>query len=139
MDLAPTANPHAKLVTGCVEEGPALEISARNWLTTTPPELKLVKGSGPGGIRESAVFKGKDHSRESKFADVFLGEGCEEGSMPPSSRVWLPGLAGHGGDLISQGQQTSVVEDTSKLNLVGGCTLPSLKDLGLDRYVDKRI
>ncbi|KAF6237857.1 hypothetical protein HO173_004058 [Letharia columbiana] len=138
MDPAPTANPHAELVTECFQECPALETPTRNRSPTTPPDVKLLKGSGWGGVIEPAVDKEEDHSQEGKVADVLLDEGCEEGNVPLGSQGWLPGLAGHGGDRISQGPQTSAVEDLSRLKKVRGCTLPSLKELGLDMYVKKQ-
>ena len=94
-----------------------------------------MRGSGWGA---AAVDKEEDHPPESEVTDVLFDEGCEESNVPPISRVRLPGLTGHGGDLIGQGQQTSVDEDTSTLGLVGGCTLPRLRQLGLDIYVEKR-
>ena len=97
--------------------------------------MKLVKGPGWVAV---AVDKEKDHSQEGMVADVLIDEVCEESNVPPSSQGWLPGLAGHGGDLIARGQQTPADEDTSTLNLVEGCTLPSLKQLGLEMYVKKR-
>ncbi len=132
MNPTPTANPHARLVTECFQECPALETPARNWPTAKPLDLKLMRGSGWG------VDKEEDHPREGEVPDVLFDEGCEESNVPPSSRVRLPGLTGRGGDLIGQGQQTSVDEETSTLDLVGGCTLPSLRQLGLDIYVEKR-
>ena len=70
--------------------------------------------------------------RDDKVVDV----GCEMDDMPRSSGGWLPGLAGHDGEVIGQGQQTcAVVENMGKL---GSCTLPSLKELGLDVYIGKR-
>ena len=56
--------------------------------------------AGMGGL---AVDKEKDHSQEGKVADVLIDEVCEESNVPPSSQGWLPGLAGHGGDLIGRG------------------------------------
>lgn len=49
----------------------------------------------------------------------------------------MPGLAGQRGDPIGQRQQEYVVEDSGKLDLFGGYNLPSLKELGLDTYVEK--
>ena len=135
MNPTPTANPDAKLVTECLQECPALATPARNWPTSKPLDLKLVRGSGWGAV---AVDKEEDHPREREVTDVLFDEGREESNVPPSSRVWLPGLTDHGGGLIGQGQQTSVDEDTSTLDLVGSCTLPSLRQLGLDIYVEKR-
>ena len=138
MDPAPTANPHAKLVTECFEECRAPETPARKWPSPTPRESKLVEGSERRGTKQPAINQDTDHPREDDFGDVLFDEGCEEGSMPQSCRVWLPGLADDGGDVIGQGQQTSVFEDTESVNLARGCTLPSLKDLGLDIYFKRR-
>lgn len=138
MDPAPTANPQAKLVTEGFGECLALETPALTWSPITPPDLKPVEGSGWGGIGEAAVDKEEDCYPESKVADVLFDECWGEGNMPASPRGWLPGLAGHGGDIVGQGQQTSVVADVSRLNFFGGWTLPSLKDLGLEIYLEKR-
>lgn len=135
MDPAPTANPHAQLVSECFEDCPALDTPARNRSPTTPPDLKPVKGSEWDGVRRPAVDIEESHSREGKVAVVYYDEGCEEGNMPAGSRSWLPSLTGQSGD---QGQQTYFVKNMTKLNLVGDCTLPGLKELGLDMYVEKR-
>ena len=132
---APTANPHAKLVTECFEECPARETPARSSLFTALPDWE---GSGRRGAREPAVDEEGNHSREGKVADVLFGRGCEEVDMSPSSQGWLPGLAGHGRIPSGEGQQTSVVKTMSKSDLVGCCTLPSFKELGLDKYVERR-
>lgn len=139
MDPEPTANPHAELVMECFQECPPLGTMARDWSPITPPDSMMVKGLGWGGVGEAADDdKGKDYLQEGEVADIFLDEGCEESTVPPSYRGYLPGLAGHGGDFLGQRQQTSVVKDRFKWHLVGGCTLPSLKELGLDVYVEKR-
>ena len=89
--------------------------------------------------RESAADEGGDHSQEGIGVDVWIDKGCEESEMLPSSQGYIsPGLAGHVGDLVAQKQETIVVEDLIKWDLVRGCTLPSLKELGLDIYVEKR-
>ena len=90
-------------------------------------------------MRQPATNQDTDHPGEDGFADVLFEEGYEEGVMRGSCQVWLPGLADNGGDIISQGQQRSIFEDTEKLKLARGCTLPSLKDLGLDIYFKRRI
>ena len=138
MDPEPTANPHAKLVIVSFQECPALQTPAWEWSPTTLPDWVLVKGLGWRGARESAADEGEDHSQESNVVDVWIGEGCEESEQPPSSQGCPPGLAGHVGDLVAQKQETAVVEDMIKWDLVRGCTLPSLKELGLDIYVEKR-
>ena len=130
MDPAPTANPHAELVTECFQECPGLESPARSW----SPPASLVKWSWWSVVGEPAVNDDEDRLREDKVGDVC----CEEDNMSPSSWNWLPGLAGHGGEVIGQGQHTSAVENMSKLEVLRSCTLPSLKDLDLDIYVKKR-
>ena len=124
---APTANPHAELVTECFEEYPGFDSPARNWSPSTPPD----KRSWWGVVLEPAVGKKEDHLQ----GDV----GCEVDNMPRSSGGWLPGLAGHGGEFVGQGQHTcAVVGNMGKVEVRGRCTLPSLKDLGLDVYIRKR-
>lgn len=139
MDPEPTANPHATLVMECFQECPPLGTTARDWSPITPLDSMMVKGLGWGGVNEPAVDKGKDCLQEGEIVDIIFDEGCEERTVPPSYRGCLPGSAGHGGDFVGQGQQASVVEDRFKRDLVGGCTLPSLRELGLDVYVEKRI
>ena len=139
MDPIPTANPHAELVTEDFEEGRAPETPARKWSSPMPLESKLVEGSERCGMRQPATIQDMDYPREDGFADVLHEEGYEAGVMRGSRRIWLPGLADNGGDIISQGRQTSIFEDTERLNLARGCTLPSLKDLGLDIYFKRRI
>ena len=138
MDPIPTANPYAELVTEGFEECRPPETPARKWSSPMPLEPKRVEGSERRCIRQPAINQDTDHPREDGFADVLFEEGYEEGSVRETRRVWLPGLA-DGGDITSQGQQTSVFEDTEKLSLARGCTLPSLKDLGLDIYFKRRI
>ena len=141
MDTGPTADPHAKLVIVSFQKYPALHIPAWDWSPTTPPDRVQVKGKGLGwlGARESAADEGGDHSQEGNGVDVWIDEGCEESEMLPSSQGYFsPGLAGHGGDLVSQKQETIVVEGMIKWDLVRDCTLPSLKELGLYIYVEKR-
>lgn len=138
MDPTPIANPHAELVIECFEECRAPETPARKWPSPAPLVSKLVEGSERRGRRQPATNQDTDHSRGDGSADVLFEDGYEEGSMPENCRVWLPSLA-DGGDVIGQGQQTSVFEDTEKLNLARGCTLPSLKDLGFDIYFKRRI
>ena len=138
MDPTPTANPHAELVTEGFEECRPSETSARKWSSPMPLESKLVEGSERHG-RQPATNHDTDHPREDDFADVWFEEGYKEGDMRENCRVSLPGLADNGGDIISQGQQMSIFEDTEKLKLARGCTLPSLKDLGLDIYIRRRI
>ena len=138
MDPAPKANPHAKLVTEGFGEFPALENPALTYSPSPPPDLKLVERSGWGVIGDPAVDEMEDHCPEGKVADVFF-DGCwREGNMPATPRGWLPGLAGYGGNSIGQGQQTLDVSDVSRSDLVGSWTLPSLKELGLDIYLEKR-
>ena len=139
MDPTPTANPHAELVIEGFEECRPPETPARKWSSPMPLESKLVEGSERRGIRQPATNHDTGHPREDVFADVWFEQGYEEGSMRESCRVWVPGLADNGGDIISQGQQTSICEDTEKLKLARGCNLPSLKDLGLDIYIKRRI
>ena len=139
MDPTPTANPHAELVTEDFEECRAPETPARKWSSPVPLESKLVEGSERRGMRQPVTNQDSGYPREDGFADVLYKEGYEEDVLRGSRRVWLPGLADDGGDLISQGQQTSIFEDTEKLKLVRGCTLPSLKALGLDIYFKRRI
>ena len=139
MDPTPTANPHAELVTEGFEGYRSPETPARKWSSPMPLESKLVEGSEHRGIRQPATNRDTDHHREDGFADVWFEEDYKEGSMRESCRVCLPGLADNGGDIISQGLQTSVFEDTEKLKLARGCTLPSLKDLGLDIYIKRGI
>lgn len=139
MDPEPTANPHAELVMECFQECPPLGATARDWSPITPPDSMVVKGLGWGGVGEPADDdKGKDDLQEAEIVDTFFDQRCNEIKVPPSYRGYLPGLAGCGGDFVGQGQQASVVEDRFKWDLVGGCTLPSLKELGLDVYVGKR-
>lgn len=138
MDPAPKANPRAELVTECFEGCPAFETLALNWLPITPLDLKPVKGSGWGGVGEPAIDKEKDDYRDDKVADILLDERGGGGNMPASPWGWLPGLAGHAVDINGQGQQTFFFADMSRLDLVGGYTLPSLKELGLDMYLEKR-
>ena len=141
MDPEPTANPHAKLVIVSFQECPALQTPAWDWSPTRPPDRVQVKGKGLGwlGARESAFDEGEDHSQEGNVVDVWIDEGCEESEMPPSAQGYIsPGLAGHVGALVAQKQETTVVEDMIKWDLVRGCTLPSLKELGLDIYFVKR-
>lgn len=138
MDPAPKANPQAKLVTESFGDCPALETPALTWSPITPPDLKPVERSGRGVIGEPAVDEVEDRYPEGKVADIFF-DGCwGEGNIPASPRGWLPGLAGYGGNSIGQGQQTSVVSDVSRSDLVGGWTLPSLKEVGLDIYLEKQ-
>lgn len=137
MDPAPIANPHATLVTEGFQGCPPLETQARTRSPDTSSVLELVAGSGGGGIGELATDRQEGHSRDCKVAIALFDGGCEEGNMP-SSRRWLPRLAGHRGDLIGQRQQKHVVEDNSRLDCIGGYTLPSLKELGLDTYIEKR-
>ena len=139
MDPTPTANPHAELVTEGFEECRSPETPARKWSSSMPLKSKLVEGSERRGIRQPATNHDRDHPREDGFADVWFEEGYKEGSVRESCRVCLPGLADNDGDIISQGQQTFVFEDTEKLKLARGCTLPSLKDLGLDIYIKRRV
>lgn len=139
MDPTPTANPHAELVTEDFEECRSPETPARKWPSPMPLESKLGEGSEQRGMRQPATNQDTDYPQEDGFADVLYEEGYEEGVMRGSRRIWLPGLANDSGDIISRGQQTSVFEDTEKLKLARGCTLPSLKDLGLDIYFKKRI
>ena len=134
----PTANPHARLVTECFQECPAFETSARNWSPTTPPASSLVRGPHWGDAEGPVIDKGEDHSPEVKVVDLWFDDGYKETDLPPSSWGYLAGPAGHGGDPIGQGQQTAVVEYMIKRGSVRGCTLPSLKDLGLDMYLEKR-
>ena len=139
MDPTPIPNPHAELVIECFEECRAPETPARKWPSPAPLESKLVEGSERRGRRQPATNQDTDHSRGDGSADVLFEDGYEEGSMPESCWVWLPGLADDGGDVIGQGQQTSVFEGTEKFKLARGCTLPSLKDLGFDIYFKRRI
>lgn len=136
MDPAPKANSQAKLVTECFEACPALEIPALKRSSTTSPDLKSVKRSECGGVEEPKVDKKEDHCREGNVAVVLFDERWGEGNV--CLRGWLPSLAGHDGNIIAQGKQTSVVAGVSRLDLVGGCILPSLKELGLDVYLGKR-
>ncbi|CAF9910912.1 MAG: hypothetical protein ALECFALPRED_006930 [Alectoria fallacina] len=136
MDPAPKANPQAKLVTECFEACPALEIPALKWSSTTLPDLKSVKMSECGGVEEPTVDKKEDHCREGNVAVVLFDERWEEGNV--CLQGWLPSLAGHDGNIIAQGKQTSVVAGVSRMDLVGGCMLPSLRELGLDVYLGKR-
>lgn len=112
MDQAPTANPYAKIVTECFQECPALETPAQNWSPNTPPDLTLVKRSGLDGVRKPTVDEDED-----TIAATFFDKGCEEANVPSSSGGCSPSLACGGGNLVGQGQQTSVVEDVSKLDL----------------------
>ena len=138
MDPEPTANPHAKLVIDCFQECAALGTTARDWSPITPPDSMLVKGLGWGGVGASTVDKREDSLQKGKVVDILLDEGCDGSKEPPSSRGRLPGLAGHSGSDVGQGRQTTVVEDRIKWDVIGGCTLPSLKELGLDVYVEKQ-
>ena len=138
MDPAPTAIRHAKLVTECFEEGPALESPAQDREPTTLLELELVKGSGSQGFREPTVDEKENDSRKGKVANVLFDEGSGVANTTYSSQGWLPGLDGRGGNPSGQGHQTSWFQDICKPDLVGGCTLPSLKELGFDKYVGKR-
>ena len=137
----PTANSHAKLVTECFQEGPALETQCSDWSPIAAPDPKLVKESRWNGVPEPVVGEGKeDRGQDGAGVDASVDEGCAESSMPPSSWDCLPGSAGHGeDDVIGQGQRTVAFENTIKWwDLTGGCTLPSLKELGLDIYVKMR-
>ena len=138
MDPEPIANPYAELVIECFQEGPALQNPARDWSPATPPLSNLVKGSRWGGVGEPSVGNREDQVQEGKVVEVLFDEGGEESDMPPIFWDRLPGLACHGGDCIGHGQQIDVVEDRSEWELDRGCTLPGLKELGLDRYIGKR-
>ena len=138
MDPEPTANPHAELVMECFGEPPATESSAPDWSPITPPDLMLARGSGWRGVEELAVEKGDEGFLDGRVVEVLIEEGCGEDNMLPSSCILLPRLVGQGGDPVGLGQQIVVVEDRIKCGLVGGCTLPSLKELGLDIYVRKQ-
>ena len=118
---------------------PATESPAPDWSPITPPDLTLARGSRWCGVEEPAVEKGDEFFQEGKVVEVLIDEGCGEDNMLPSSWICLPRLIGQGGDPVGLGQQIAVVEDRSKCGLVGGCTLPSLKELGLDIYVRKQI
>ena len=122
MNPEPTANPHAELVMECFGDPPATENPAPDRSPITPPDLMLARGSGWCGVAEAAVEK---------------GELFQEGKVV-NSWICLPRLVGQGGDPVGLGQQIAVVEDRSKCGLVGGCTFPSLKELGLDIYLRKQ-
>ena len=137
----PIANPHAKLVIECFQEGPALEIPASGWSHIAAPDPKLVKESGLNGVTESAVGGVKeDHNQDGEGVGTLLDEGCAESNMLPSSGDCLTRFAGHGEeDAVGQGSHTISFGDTIKWwDSTGGCTLPSLKELGLDIYVKMR-
>ena len=138
MNPEPTANPHAELVMECFGAPPATESSARDWSPITPPDSVLARGSGWCGVEEPAVEKGDGFFQESEIVEVLINEGCGGDDTLPSSWICLPRLVGQGGDPIGLGPQTVVVEDERKWDLVGGCTLPSLKELALDIYVRKQ-
>ena len=138
MDPEPTANPHAELVMECFGEPPSTESSAPDWSPVTPPDLMLAGGSGWYRVEEPAVEKGDEFCQEGEIVDFLIDEGCGEDNMLPCSWICLPRLIGQGGDPVGLGQQIVVVEDRIKSGLVGGCTLPSLKELGLDIYVRKQ-
>lgn len=100
----------------------------------------MVKGLGWGGVGEPAhEDKGEGDLQESEIVDVSFDEGCDESTVLPSYWDYLPDLAGHSWDFVGQrGPQASVVGDRFTRDLVGGCTLPSLRELGLDVYVGRR-
>ena len=123
MNPEPTANPHAELVMECFGNPPATESPAPDRSPITPPELMLARGSGWCGVEEPAVEKGDDFFQEGKVVD---------------SWICLQRLIGQGGYPVGLGRQIAVVEDRSNCGLVGGCTLPSLKELGLDVYLRKQ-
>lgn len=126
---APTANPHAELVIECFDEYSGFESPARKWSPVTLPD----KRSWLGVVVEPAVSREDDRFRDDEVVDV----GCEEDDMPRSSWGRLPGSAGHGGEVIGQGRQTCAGENMSKVEVLGSCSLPSLKELGLDVYIRK--
>ena len=95
----------------------------------------LASRSGWCGVDEPAVEKGDGFFQEGESVDVLIDEGCQEENMLPSPWICLPRLVGQGGDLVGLGQQKAIVEDRIKWGLTGSCTLPSLKELGLDIYV----
>ena len=138
MDPEPTANPHAELVVECFGGPPAPESPAPDWSPITPPGLMLARGLGRCRVGEPAVEKGDECCQEGEIVDVLIDEGCGEDNMLPSSWIRSPHLDGQGGDPVGLGQQIVVVEDGIKCGLVGGYTLPSLKELGLDVYVRKQ-
>ena len=138
MDPEPTANPHAELVMECFGEPPATETAAPGWSPITPPDWMLARRSGWCGVGEPAVEKGDEFSQEGENVDVLIDEGFGEDDMLRTPWIFLPRLVGKGGDPVGLEQQTIVVDDKSKRALIGGCTLPSLKELGLDIYVRKQ-
>ena len=138
MDPEPTANPHAELVMECFEGPPPTESPAPDWSPITPPDSMLARGSGWCGGEEPAVEKGDGAFQETKVVDVLIDEGSGEDHTLPNSRILLPHSVGRDGDPVGLGEQIVVVEDRVKCGLVGGCTLPSLKELGLDIFVRKQ-
>lgn len=135
MDPEPTANPHAELVMECFEEPPATETAALGWSPIMPPDLMLARRSGWCGVDEAAVEKGDEFFQKGEIVDVLIDEGRREENMLPSPWICLPRLVGQGGGPVGLGQQKVVVEDRIRWDLTGSCTLPSLKELGLDIYV----
>ena len=137
----PTANPHAQLVIECFQEGPAPEIPAPGWSPIAAPDSKLVKESGWIGFTEPAVGGVKeDHNQDGEGVGSLFDQGCAESNMPPISGDCLARCAGHGeDDVFGQGSRTVPFENTTKWwDSTEGCTLPSLKELGLDIYVKMR-
>ena len=98
----------------------------------------LASRSGWCGVDEAAVEKGDGFFQEGEIVDVSIDEGCGEENMLPSPWICLPRLVGRGGDPVGLGQEEVVVEDRIKWGLSGRCSLPSLKELGLDIYVRER-
>ena len=90
-------------------------------------------------MREPTVDEMENDPRKGKVANVLFDEGSGVANTTYSSQGWLPGLDGRGGNPSGQGHQMSWFQDICKPDLVGGCTLPSLEELGFDKYVDKRV
>ena len=82
----PTANPHAKLVIECFQEGPALEIRGADRSPIAASDPKRVKESGWNGVTEPAVGDEKeDHGQDGEGIDAPFNTGYAESNIPPSS------------------------------------------------------
>ena len=136
MDPEPTANPHAELFIESYQERREVETVDWDWSPLTPP----VRGPGWGGVgeEEPTFITGEDRAQQGEILDGLCCEGFGERDTTDSSWDCLACLVGHGEDRVGQGQQIIGVGEMVKLDVVGGFTLPSLKELGLDVYLGRR-